>query len=171
DVLRKAHAVLPVTALQSEYSMFYRDPEQQILSVLEELGIGLVPFSPLGKGFLTGTVNAEVELDKTDTRNMLPRFSRENRAANQALVDLVVAIAEEKKATPAQIALAWLLAQKPFIVPIPGTSKLHRLTENIGGTEVSLTADDLRKIHSALAKINIVGERYPAQLRDAAEKK
>jgi len=171
DVLRKAHAVLPVTALQSEYSMFYRDPEQQILSVLEELGIGLVPFSPLGKGFLTGTINAEVELDKTDTRNMLPRFSRENRAANQALVDLVVAIAEEKKATPAQIALAWLLAQKPFIVPIPGTSKLHRLTENIGGTEVSLTADDLRKIHSALAKINIVGERYPAQLRDAAEKK
>ncbi|MBK1439251.1 aldo/keto reductase [Parapedobacter sp. ISTM3] len=171
DIIRKAHAVLPVTALQSEYSMFYREPENEIIPVLEELGIGFVPFSPLGKGFLTGTINAEVELDKADTRNMLPRFSRENRAANQALVDLVVSIAEEKNATPAQIALGWLLAQKPFIVPIPGTSKLHRLQENMGGADISLTADDLNKINAALATIRIVGERYPAQIRDTAEKK
>lgn len=171
DIIRKAHAVLPVTALQSEYSMFYREPENEIIPVLEALGIGFVPFSPLGKGFLTGTINAEVELDKADTRNMLPRFSKENRAANQALVDLVVSIAEEKNATPAQIALAWLLAQKPFIVPIPGTSKLHRLQENMGGADVSLTADELNNINAALATIKIVGERYPAQIRDTAEKK
>lgn len=169
--LRKAHAVLPVTALQSEYSMFYREPEREILPALEELAIGFVPFSPLGKGFLTGTINADVELDKADTRNMLPRFSRENRAANQALVDLVVTVAAEKNATPAQIALGWLLAQKPFIVPIPGTSKLHRLQENIGGTAVLLTGDELNKINGALATIKIVGERYPAQIRDAAERK
>lgn len=169
--LRKAHAVLPVTALQSEYSMFYREPEREILPALEELAIGFVPFSPLGKGFLTGTINADVELDKADTRNMLPRFSRENRAANQALVDLVVTVAAEKNATPAQIALGWLLAQKPFIVPIPGTSKLHRLQENIGGAAVLLTGDELNKINGALATIKIVGERYPAQIRDAAERK
>lgn len=169
--LRKAHAVLPVTALQSEYSMFYREAEREILPALEELAIGFVPFSPLGKGFLTGTINADVELDKADTRNMLPRFSRENRAANQALVDLVVTVAAEKNATPAQIALGWLLAQKPFIVPIPGTSKLHRLQENIGGAAVLLTGDELNKINGALATIKIVGERYPAQIRDAAERK
>lgn len=169
--LRKAHAVLPVTALQSEYSMFYREPEREILPALEELAIGFVPSSPLGKGFLTGTINADVELDKADTRNMLPRFSRENRAANQALVDLVVTVAAEKNATPAQIALGWLLAQKPFIVPIPGTSKLHRLQENIGGAAVLLTGDELNKINGALATIKIVGERYPAQIRDAAERK
>lgn len=171
ETIRKAHAVLPVTALQSEYSLFYREPENEIIPVLEESGIGFVPFSPLGKGFLTGTINADVELDKEDTRNMLPRFSKENREANQALVDLVVSIATAKNATPAQISLAWLLAQKSFIVPIPGTSKLHRLQENIGATNVSLTTDELNKIHSALATIQIVGERYPAHLRDIAERK
>ncbi|MEG1228823.1 MAG: aldo/keto reductase, partial [Flavobacterium sp.] len=171
ETIRKAHSVLPVTALQSEYSMFYREPENEIISTLEELGIGLVPFSPLGKGFLTGTINADVELDKADTRNMLPRFSKENREANQALVDLVTSIAVDKNATPAQIALGWLLAQKPFIVPIPGTSKLHRLRENIGATNVSLTNDDLNKINSALATIKIVGERYPTQIRHVAERK
>lgn len=171
ETLRKAHAVMPITALQSEYSMFYREPESEIITTLEELGIGFVPFSPLGKGFLTGTINANVELDKDDTRNMLPRFSKENRAANQALVDLVVSIATEKNATPAQIALSWLLAQKPFIVPIPGTTKLHRLQENIGATKVSLTNEELNMINSALATIKIVGERYPTQLRDIAERK
>lgn len=171
EIIRKAHAVLPVTALQSEYSMFYREPETDIISTLEELGIGFVPFSPLGKGFLTGTINADVELDKTDTRNMLPRFSKENRAANQALVDLVVSIATDKNVTPAQIALGWLLAQKPFIVPIPGTSKFHRLQENIGATNVSLTKDELSKINSALATIKIVGERYPAQIQETTGRK
>lgn len=171
DTIKKAHAVLPVAALQSEYSMFYREPERDIIPTLEALGIGLVPFSPLGKGFLTGTINADVELDKADTRNMLPRFSKENRAANQALVDLVVSIAKEKNATPAQVALAWLLAQQPFIVPIPGTSKLHRLQENIGAVHIVLSKDDLTEIHAALATIKIAGERYPAQLRDAAERK
>jgi len=163
--LRKAHAVLPVTALQSEYSMFYREPENGIIETLEELGIGFVPFSPLGKGYLTGTITADVELDKTDARNMSPRFSKENREANQALVDLVISIAKEKNTTPAQVALAWLLAQKPFIVPIPGTSKLHRLQENIGAINISLSYDELGKINTALATIKIVGERYPAQLR------
>jgi aryl-alcohol dehydrogenase-like predicted oxidoreductase len=171
ETIRKAHAVLPVTALQSEYSMFYREPENEIIPVLEELEIGFVPFSPLGKGFLTGTINADVALDKDDTRNMLPRFSKENRQANQTLVDLVVSIAKDKNATPAQIALGWLLAQKPFIVPIPGTSKLHRLQENIGATTLSLTEDELYKINTALATIKIVGERYPVQLRDTAERK
>lgn len=171
ETIRKANAVYPLTALQSEYSMFYREPENKIIPTLEELGIGFVPFSPLGKGFLTGTINADVELDKNDTRNMLPRFSKENRAANQALVDLVVSIASDKNATPAQIALAWLLAQKPFIVPIPGTSKSHRLQENIGSTNVSLTSDEMNKINSALATIKIVGERYPTQIRDAVERK
>ena len=171
DVIRKAHAVLPVTALQSEYSMFYREPENEIIPVLEELGIGFVPFSPLGKGFLTGTINADVELDKTDIRNMSPRFSKENREANQALVDLVISIAKDKNATPAQIALGWLLAQKPFIVPIPGTSKLHRLQENIGAVNISLTDDELNKINSILTTIKIVGERYPAQIQAATGRK
>jgi aryl-alcohol dehydrogenase-like predicted oxidoreductase len=171
ETLRKAHAVCPVTALQSEYSMFYRDPEKDILAVLEELGIGFVPFSPLGKGFLTGTINADVELDKADTRNMLPRFSKKNRAANQVLVHLLNSTAKDKDATPAQIALGWLLVQKPFIVPIPGTTKLNRLEENVGSTNVVLTADDLNKINAALANITIVGERYPAELKATAERK
>src|SRR5690606_2253179 len=136
-----------------EYSMFYREPENEIIPTLEELGIGLVPFSPLGKGFLTGTINAEVALDKNDIRNMLPRFSKENRAANQVLVDLVISIAKDKNATPAQIALGWLLAQKPFIVPIPGTSKLYRLQENMAAISVSLTNEELNKINSVLATI------------------
>lgn len=171
EIIRKAHAVLPVTALQSEYSMFYREPETNIISTLEELGIGFVPFSPLGKGFLTGTINGNVELDKDDIRNYSPRFSKGNREANQALVDLVVSIATDKNATPAQIALSWLLAQKPFIVPIPGTSKLHRLQENIGATNVSLANDELNKINSALATIKIVGERYSAQIQEVTGRK
>lgn len=165
DIIRKAHAVLPVTALQSEYSMFYREPEKEIISTLEELGIGFVSFSPLGKGFLTGTIKADTEFDKTDGRSMSPRFSKESREANQALVDLVVSIAKDKNATSAQVALAWLLAKKPFIVPIPGTSKLHRLQENIGGTNISLSDNDLTKINEALATIKISGERYPTQLQ------
>lgn len=171
EIIRKANSVLPVTALQSEYSMFYREPEDKIIPTLEELGIGFVPFSPLGKGFLTGTINADVVLDKNDTRNLSPRFSKENREANQALVDLIVSIAIDKNATPAQIALGWLLTQKPFIVPIPGTSKLHRLQENIGANNVSLTNNELSKINSALATIKIVGERYPAQIRNTVERK
>lgn len=170
-VIRKAHAVLPITALQSEYSMFYREPEKDIIPTLEELGIGLVSFSPLGKCFLTGTVNANVELDKDDIRNFSPRFSKENREANQALVDLVVSIATDKNTTPAQIALGWLLSQKPFIVPIPGTSKLHRLQENMGATNISLTNDELSKINSTLATIKIVGERYSAQIQEATGRK
>lgn len=171
EIIRKAHAVLPVTALQSEYSMFYREPETEIVSTLEELGIGFVPFSPLGKGFLTGTINANVELDKDDIRNFSPRFSKENREANQALVDLVVSIATDKNATPAQIALGWLLAQKPFIVPIPGTSKLHRLHENIGADNIALTTDELDNINAALATIKIVGERYSAQIQETTGRK
>jgi aryl-alcohol dehydrogenase-like predicted oxidoreductase len=165
EIIRKAHAVLPVTALQSEYSMFYREPETEIISTLEELGIGFVPFSPLGKGFLTGTINADTKFDKTDGRSMSPRFNQKNREANQALVDLVVSIAKDKNATPAQIALGWLLAQKPWIVPIPGTSKLHRLQENIGGVSISLSNYELSKINAAIATIKIVGERYPAQMQ------
>jgi aryl-alcohol dehydrogenase-like predicted oxidoreductase len=171
DVIRRAHAVVPVAAVQSEYSMFYREPETEILATLEELGIGFVPFSPMGKGFLTGTINAEVELDKDDVRNFSPRFSKENRRANQALVDLVVTIATDKDATPAQIALAWLLAQKPFIVPIPGTSRLHRLQENIGAAEITLTPDDLSKMDAALATIKVVGERYSVQIKEATGRK
>lgn len=167
DTIRRAHAVMPVTALQSEYSMFYRNPENEIIPLLEELGIGFVPFSPLGKGFLTGTITPSTEFDQTDGRNFSPRFSKENRAANQALVDLVVSIAKDKNATPAQIALGWLLAQKPFIVPIPGTSKTERLQENIGSTNVLLTEDELERINAALEKIKIVGERYPAQVQEA----
>lgn len=165
ETIRKAHSVLPVTALQSEYSMFYREPEKEIIPLLEELEIGFVPFSPLGKGFLTGTIHADTEFDKTDGRSMSPRFDKENREANQALVDLVLSIAADKNAAPAQIALSWLLAQKPFIIPIPGTSKLQRLQENIGSVNVLLSNDELSKINSALALIKITGERYPVQLQ------
>ncbi len=171
DIIRKAQAILPVTALQSEYSMFYRAPEDEIIPTLEELGIGFVPFSPLGKGFLTGTINPDTEFDKTDGRSMSPRFSKENRESNQALVDLVISIAKDKNATPAQIALAWLLVQKPWIVPIPGTSKLHRLQENIGATNISLSDDELSKINAALATIKISGDRYPAQIQRATGRK
>lgn len=163
--IRKAHAVQPVAALQSEYSMFYRAPETEIISTLEELGIGFVPFSPLGKGFLTGTIHADTELDKTDGRSMSPRFSKENREANQALVDLVLSMATDEEATPAQVALAWLLAQKSWIVPILGTSKLHRLQENIGGASISLTPGELDRIHAALDTIKISGDRYPAPMQ------
>jgi aryl-alcohol dehydrogenase-like predicted oxidoreductase len=160
QTIRRAHAVQPVTALQSEYSLFWREPEEQILPTLEERGIGFVPFSPLGKGFLTGKIDETTTFDKTDFRNTVPRFNPENRRANQALVDLVSTIAAKKKVTPAQIALAWLLAQKPWIVPIPGTTKLHRLEENLGGATVELTADDLREIESAAAQITVQGARY-----------
>lgn len=165
ETIRKAHAVLPITALQSEYSMFYREPENEIIPTIEELGIGFVPFSPLGKGFLTGTINTNTEFDKTDGRSMSPRFNKDNRKANQALVDLVVSIAKDKNAAPAQIALSWLLSQKPFIVPIPGTSKLQRLKENTGAVDILLSNDELNKINTALAAIKIIGDRYPAQLQ------
>ena len=158
--IRKAHAVQRVTALQSEYSLWWREPEDKILPTLEELGIGFVPFSPLGKGFLTGKIDEHTTFDKNDFRNTVPRFSEENRKANQALVNLLNKIAKEKQATPAQIALAWLLAQKPWIVPIPGTTKLHRLEENVGSTEITLSAPDQSAINNALSKINVQGERY-----------
>ena len=158
--IRRAHAVQPVTALQSEYSLFWREPEAEIMPVLEELGIGFVPFSPLGKGFLTGKITAETTFASNDFRNTVPRFNAENRAANMALVDLLNTIATEKEATPAQIALAWLLAQKPWIVPIPGTTKPERFSENIGAVDVQLTADDLRLIEGAASKITLHGERY-----------
>lgn len=160
QTIRKAHAVQPVTALQSEYSLWHRKPELEIIPTLEELGIGFVPFSPLGKGFLTGKIDENTQFDKTDFRNTVPRFNEENRKANQAVVDLLSNIATQKNATPAQIALAWLLAQKPWIVPIPGTTKLHRLEENLGAAEVELTAKDLDQIEKAAAKIQIKGERY-----------
>ena len=162
--IRRAHAVQPVTAVQSEYSLWWRRPEAELLPTLEELGIGLVPFSPLGKGFLTGKIDEKTEFDKSDFRNIVPRFTPEARKTNQALVDILREIAERKKATPAQIALAWLLAQKPWIVPIPGTKKLSRLEENIGAINVELTADDLREIESSASKITIRGERYPEAL-------
>ena len=162
--IRRAHAVQPVAALQSEYSLFWREPEQEILPTLEELGIGFVPFSPLGKGFLTGAISADTQFDKADFRNIVPRFTPENRKANQALVDVVGKYAQQKKVTPAQIALAWILAQKPWIVPIPGTTKLHRLEENIGGAAVELTADDLREIDRAASQVKLEGERYPEHL-------
>jgi aryl-alcohol dehydrogenase-like predicted oxidoreductase len=162
--IRRAHAVQPVTAIQSEYSLWWRRPEAELLPTLEELGIGLVPFSPLGKGFLTGKIDEKTEFVKTDFRNIVPRFTPEARKANQALVDLLRKIAERKKATPAQIALAWLLAQKPWIVPIPGTTKLSRLDENIGAVNIQLTSDDLREIESIASKITIQGERYPEAL-------
>ena len=158
--IRKAHAVQPVTALQSEYSLFWCEPEAEIMPVLDELGIGFVPFSPLGKGFLTGKITAETSFASNDFRNTVPRFNAENRAANMALVDLLNRIATEKEATPAQIALAWLLAQKPWIVPIPGTTKSERFSENIGAVDVQLTADDLRLIEEAASKITLLGERY-----------
>jgi aryl-alcohol dehydrogenase-like predicted oxidoreductase len=158
--IRRAHAVQPVTALQSEYSLFWREPEQEILPVLEQMGIGFVPFSPLGKGFLTGKIDETTTFDPSDFRNTVPRFSPENRKANQEVVDLVKRIAGEKRTTPAQIALAWLLAQKPWIVPIPGTTKLHRLEENLGGANVRLSAADLREIDEASAAITIHGARY-----------
>jgi aryl-alcohol dehydrogenase-like predicted oxidoreductase len=164
ESIRSAHAVHPVAALQSEYSMFWREPEKEIIPLLEELGIGFVPFSPLGKGFLTGTMNADTEFDKTDWRNVIPRFSEENRKANQTIVDLVTKIAGQMNATPAQIALAWLLAQKPWIVPIPGTTKTTRLAENIGGANITLGDRDLKIINDALNDINLRGERYPANL-------
>jgi len=163
--IRRGHAVQPVTALQSEYSLWWREPERETLPTLEELGIGFVPFSPLGKGFLTGKINEETTFDKNDFRNIVPRFTPENRKANQAVVDLLSRVAAQKKATPAQIALAWILAQKPWMVPIPGTTKLHRLEENVGAAAVELTADDLRQIDSATSKIPVQGARYPENLQ------
>ena len=164
QTIRRAHAVQPVTAVQSEYSLWWRRPEEEVLPTLEELGIGLVPYSPLGKGFLTGKIDENTTFDSSDFRNIVPRFTPEARKANQALIDLLRKIAERKKATPAQIALAWLLAQKPWIVPIPGTTKLHRLDENIGAVAVELTSDDLREIDSASSKITVQGARYPENL-------
>lgn len=164
DTIRRAHAVQPVTALQSEYSLWWREPEAEILPTLEELGIGFVPFSPLGRGYLTGKLDDTTSFDPTDFRTLLPRFTAEARKANQALVDLLGAMAKQRNATPAQIALAWLLAQKPWIVPIPGTTKLHRLEENIGAVDIELTADDLREIDDAFAQITILGARYPEHL-------
>jgi aryl-alcohol dehydrogenase-like predicted oxidoreductase len=158
--IRRAHAVQPVTALQSEYSLWWREPEAEILPALEELGIGFVPFSPLGKGFLTGKIDATTTFDPTDFRNTVPRFSPENREANQTLVDLVGRFAAKKGATPAQIALAWVLAQRPWIVPIPGTTKLHRLEENLGGAAVELTQDDLRELDLVTRGITVAGARY-----------
>ncbi len=164
QTIRRAHAVQPVTALQSEYSLWFRDPEADVLPTLEELGIGFVPFSPLGKGFLTGKIDEQTTFDKSDFRNIVPRFTPENRAANQAMVDLLRRIGEHKNATPAQIALAWLLARKPWIVPIPGTTKLTRLEENIAAVDVQLTAEDLREIETAASKIAVQGARYPEHL-------
>lgn len=165
ETIRKAHAVQPVTALQSEYSLWWREPEQAILPTLEELGIGFVPFSPLGKGFLTGKIDETTTFDKNDFRNVVPRFSEENRKANQGLVDLLSQLARQHNGTSAQIALAWLLAQKPWIVPIPGTTKLHRLEENLGAAAINLSADDLTQINEAIAVIDVQGARYPAQLQ------
>ena len=163
--IRRAHAIQPVAALQSEYSLWWREPEREILPVLEELGIGFVPFSPLGKGFLTGAIDQATEFDKSDFRNVVPRFSAENRQANQGLVDALGRIADDKGATRAQIAIAWLLARRPWIVPIPGTTKLHRLEENIGAAAVDLSANDLHQIERALAEIEVHGDRYPAHLQ------
>src|SRR5258707_2242002 len=165
QTIRRAHAVHPVTALQSEYSLWFREPEKEVIPTLEELGIGFVPFSPLGKGLLTGKITEDTQFDKSDFRNIVPRFTPENRKANEAFVDLLRKIAERKKATPAQIALAWLLAQKPWIVPIPGTTKLARLEENMAAVSVNLTADDLRAIDSAASKITVQGARYPEHLQ------
>jgi aryl-alcohol dehydrogenase-like predicted oxidoreductase len=164
QTIRRAHAVQPVTALQNEYSLWWRRPEETVFPTLEELGIGLVAFSPLGKGFLTGKINEDTTFDKSDFRNIVPRFSPENRKANQAVVELISKVAERKKTTPAQIALAWVLAQEPWIVPIPGTTKLHRLEENIAAAEIKLTPEDLSQIESAVSKIPVQGERYPEEL-------
>ncbi len=166
QTIRQAHAIQPVTALQSEYSLWWREPEKEILPTLEELGIGFVPFSPLGKGFLTGAINENTSFDSTDFRNIVPRFTQEARKANQAVVDVLGKIADQKKVTRAQIALAWLLAQKPWIVPIPGTTNLHRLEENLGAADVALTPEDLQSIEGALAGIEVQGARYPAQLQN-----
>jgi aryl-alcohol dehydrogenase-like predicted oxidoreductase len=163
--IRRADGVQAVTALQSEYSLWWKEPEQEILPTLEELGIGFVPFSPLGKGFLAGKISEDTQFDKSDFRNVVPRFTPENRRANQAVVDLIGRFAQQKKATPAQIALAWLLAQKPWIVPIPGTTKLHRLEENLGAASVELSPDDLRQLEAAAAKIPLQGARYPEELQ------
>jgi len=165
QTIRRAHAVQPVTALQSEYSLWWREPEAEVIPTLEELGIGFVPFSPLGKGFLTGKIDEKTTFDSSDFRNIVPRFSPQARKANQAVVDLLGRIAEQKQATPAQIALAWLLAQRPWIVPIPGTTKVSRLEENLGAVNIKLTADDLREIDSAASKIKVEGERYPEHLQ------
>jgi aryl-alcohol dehydrogenase-like predicted oxidoreductase len=165
QTIRRAHAVQPVAAVQSEYSLFWREPEQEVLPTLEELGIGFVPFSPLGKGFLTGAIDEKTTFDSTDFRNIVPRFTPEARKANHALVDLLGEIAARKKVTPAQIALAWLLAQKPWIVPIPGTTKLHRLEENIGATALDLTPEELRTVDGAVSKISLQGARYPEHLQ------
>ena len=168
--IKKANSVQPVTALQSEYSLWWREPEKEILPTLEELGIGFVPFSPLGRGFLTGKINEKTKFESTDFRSTLPRFTTEARKANQALVDLLGKVAKQKNATPAQIALAWLLAQKPWIVPIPGTTKLHRLEENIGSASIELTKNDLREIEEAASKIKIEGARYPQNLQQAVNR-
>jgi aryl-alcohol dehydrogenase-like predicted oxidoreductase len=168
--IRKAHAVTPVAALQSEYSLWWREPEDGMLSVLEELGIGFVPFSPLGRGFLTGKIDASTQFEANDFRNNVPRFSAEARAANQGLVDVIGDIAKKKQATPAQIALAWLLAQKPWIVPIPGTTKLNRLEENLGGAQVSLSKDDLAAIEKAVSGIEVKGARYSQKLQDLVDR-
>ncbi|MBI2682644.1 MAG: aldo/keto reductase [Acidobacteriales bacterium] len=165
QTIRRAHAVLPVAALQSEYSFWWREPEAEVFPTLEELGIGFVPFSPLGRGFLTGKISEDTQFDKADFRNVVPRFSPENRKTNQTLVDLIGKFAQQKNATPAQVALAWLLAQKPWIVPIPGTTKLHRLEENIGAADVALTREDLRQMETAASKIPVQGSRYPEELQ------
>ncbi len=165
QTIRRAHQVQPVTALQSEYSLWWREPETEIVPTLEELGIGFVPFSPLGKGFLTGAINENTRFDSTDFRSNVPRFSEENRKANQAMVELIQKFARQKKVAPAQIALAWLLAQKPWIVPIPGTTKLNRLDENIGAASVQLTPEDLRELESAASRIMVQGARYPEHLQ------
>jgi aryl-alcohol dehydrogenase-like predicted oxidoreductase len=165
QTIRRAHAVQPVTALQSEYSLWWREPEAEVMPALEELGIGFVPFSPLGKGYLTGKIDENTKFDSSDFRNIVPRFSAEARKANQAMVDLLATIAKSKKATSAQVALAWLLAQKPWIVPIPGTTKLHRLEENLEGAALELTPNDLREIESAASKITVEGARYPEHLQ------
>ena len=163
--IRRAHAVQPVAAVQSEYSLWWRQPEIELLPTLEELGIGFVPFSPLGKGFLTGKIDENTKFDSSDFRNIVPRFSPEARRANQSMIELLTKIAEQKNATPAQVALAWLLAQKPWIVPIPGTTKLHRLEENIGSLDIEFTADELREIDDASSQIKVEGERYPEHLQ------
>jgi aryl-alcohol dehydrogenase-like predicted oxidoreductase len=170
QTIRRAHAVQPVTALQSEYSLWWREPEEQILPTLEELGIGFVPFSPLGKGFLTGAINENTEFDSTDFRNSVPRFSAENRKANQSLVEVLGRIADQKRVTRAQIALAWLLAQKPWIVPIPGTTKRHRLEENLGAADVELTPDDLRDIEAAVSDVEVQGDRYSPQMQQRIDR-
>lgn len=168
--IRRAHKVQPVTALQSEYSLWWREPEEEVIPTLDELGIGFVPFSPLGKGFLTGAINKDTQFDKSDFRNIVPRFSQENRDANQVLVDLLGEFAKQRNATPAQIALAWILAQKPWMVPIPGTTKIRRLEENIGAAQIELTADDLRQLDEATLKVDVQGARYPENLQELIDR-